>query len=140
MKYLTLFIFFGTESKSEKMWNNGYRSLERGSRFLYEVYYLCNEAIKILGTYFSYIRIKEECFQLGFQECFKIVSNVQGTSKLWRFWKLTLEGWTVVFKSLAISKLISQALTAPVPTYIAWDSKLLWPFRPPSYGITLISK
>ena len=38
---------------------------------------LCNEAIKILGTYFSYnSRIKEECNFL------KIVSNVQSVKSL----------------------------------------------------------
>ena len=41
---------------------------------------LCNEAIKILGTYFSYnSRIKEECNFL------KIVSNVQSVLNLWRY-------------------------------------------------------
>ena len=48
---------------------------------------LCNEAIKILGTYFSYnSRIKEECNFL------KIVSNVQSVLNLWRYRNLTLEG------------------------------------------------
>ena len=41
---------------------------------------LCNEAIKILGTFFSYnSRIKEECTFL------KIVSNVQSVLNLWRY-------------------------------------------------------
>ena len=59
---------------------------------------LCNEAIKIIGTYFSYdSRIKEECNFL------KIVSNVQNVLNLWWYQNLTLEGRIVVFKSLAIS-------------------------------------
>ena len=71
---------------------------------------LCNEAIKILGTYLSYnSRIKEECNFL------KIISNVQGVLKLRN---LTLEGQVVSFKSLAISKLIFKALIAPVPTHV----------------------
>ena len=37
---------------------------------------------------------------------------------LWRYRNLTLEGQIVVFKSLAISKIIFQALIAPVPTHI----------------------
>ena len=74
---------------------------------------LCNEAIKILGTYFSYnSRIKEECNFL------KIVSNVQSVLNLWRYRNLTLEGRIVVFKSLAISKIVFQALIAPVPTHV----------------------
>ena len=74
---------------------------------------LCNKAIKIFGTYFSYkCRIKEECYFL------KIVSNVQCVLNLWRYRNLTLEGRIVVFKSLAISKIVFQALIAPVPTHV----------------------
>ena len=73
---------------------------------------LCNEAIKILGSYFSYnSKIKEKCNFL------KIVSNVQSALKLWRFRNLTLEGRIVDFKSLAISKNIfsSADSTSPNP-------------------------
>ena len=74
---------------------------------------ICNEAIKILGTYFSYnSRIKEECNFL------KIISNAQSVLNLWRYQNLTLEERIVVFKSLAISKIIFQALRAPVPTHV----------------------
>ena len=73
----------------------------------------CNEAIKILGTYFSYnSRIKEECNFL------KIVSNVQSVLNLWQYRNLTLEGRIVVVKSLTISKIVFQALIAPVPTHV----------------------
>ena len=61
---------------------------------------LCNEAIKILGTYFSYNNQIKEC------------------NFLWRFQNLTLEGRIVVFKSLTVSKIIFQALIAPVPTQV----------------------
>ena len=57
-------------------------------------------------------RIKEECNFL------KIVSNVQCVLNLWRYRNLTLEGRIVVFKSLAISKIVFQALIAPVPTHV----------------------
>ena len=74
---------------------------------------LCNEAIKILGTYFFYnSRIKEEWNFL------KIVSNVQSLLNLWRYRNLTLEGRRVVFKSLAISKIVFQALIATVPNHV----------------------
>ena len=48
----------------------------------------------------------------------KIVSNVQTVLELWRFRNLTLEGRIVIFKSLAISKIVFQALIAPVPSHI----------------------
>ena len=74
---------------------------------------LCNEAIKILGTYVSCnSRIKKESNLL------KIVSIVQSALNLWRYRKLTHEGRIVVFKSLAITKIIFQALIAPVPTHV----------------------
>ena len=37
---------------------------------------------------------------------------------LWWYQNLTLEGRIVVFKSLAISKIVFQALIAPVPTHV----------------------
>ena len=74
---------------------------------------LCNEVIKILGTFLSYnSRIKEEC------NFFKIVSNVQGVLNLWRYQNITLEGRIAVFKSLAISKIIFQGLIAPVAIHV----------------------
>ena len=74
---------------------------------------LCNEAINILGTYFSYnSKTKEECNFL------KIVSNVQSVLNLWRYQNLALEGRIVVFKNLAISKIFFQALIALVPTHV----------------------
>ena len=74
---------------------------------------LCNTAIKILGTYFSYnSRIKEV------YDFLKIVPNGKSVLKLWRFRNLTLKGRIVVFKSLAISKIIFQALIASVPTHV----------------------
>ena len=73
---------------------------------------LCNEVIKILGTYFSRNNtMKEE------SNFFKVVSNVQTVLKLWRFRNLTLEGRIIVFKSLAISKIVSQALIETVPSH-----------------------
>ena len=74
---------------------------------------LCIEAIKIIGTFFSYnSRIKEE------HNFLKIVSNVQSVLNLWRYRNITLEGRIVVFKSLALSKIIFQALIVPVPIHV----------------------
>ena len=65
---------------------------------------LRNEAIIILGTYFSYNNtIKEESIFP------KVGSNVQ-TVQNFRFQNLTLEGRIIVFKRVAISKLVFQAL------------------------------
>ena len=74
---------------------------------------LCNAGIKILGIYFSYNNtINEESNFL------KVVSNAQTVLKLGRFQNLSLEGKRVVFKSLAISKIVFQAPIATVPSYI----------------------
>ena len=83
---------------------------------------LCNEAIKILGTYFSYKNRIKECNFL------KIVSNIQIVLNLWQYRNLTLEGQIVVFKSLAISKMIFQALITPAPTHViqAFQTSFLW--------------
>ena len=59
---------------------------------------LRNEAIKILGIYFSNNqKIKNE------KKNFNIISNIQGVPYLGRIGNLTLEGRIVVFKTLAIS-------------------------------------
>ena len=99
----------------DKMRNSRNRSPGWGSsgRLWHEYIDLCNEAIKILGTYFSCnSRIKEEFNFL------KIVSNVQSVLNLWRYRNLILEGRIVVFKSLATSKIVFQALITSVPTHV----------------------
>ena len=64
------------------------------------------EAIKVLGTCFSYNDIiKEESNFL------KSVSNVQAGLKPWRFWNITVEGGIVILENL-------KALLAPVPSQI----------------------
>ena len=92
---------------------------------------LCNEANKILGTYFSHNkRITEEC------NFFKIISNVQS---------LIFEGRIVVFKSLAISKIVFQSLIAPVPNHIikvleTIQTSSLWTNSSPKIDHKTISK
>ena len=55
---------------------------------------LRNEALNILGTYFSNnITIKESNF-------LKVVSNLKALLKLWQFQNVTLEKRIIVFKSL----------------------------------------
>ena len=116
MKYLTLFLFFpGLKPNLTKCEIAGIGAMKGvqvavcGMRCID----LCNEAIKILGTYFSYnSTIKEECNFL------EIIPNVQSVLNLWWYWNLTLEERIIVFKGLAISKIVFQALIAPVPTHV----------------------
>ena len=71
---------------------------------------LRNEAIKILGVYFSYNqKIKDD------KNFYNIISNIQGVLNLWRMRNLTLEGRIVVFKTLAISKIVFLALLTKIP-------------------------
>ena len=63
---------------------------------------LKNDTLKILGTHFS---CKEKL----------IVTNIQRVLKIWKMRNLTLEGKTVNFKRLGISKIVFQSLITPVP-------------------------
>ena len=56
---------------------------------------IADDIIKILGIYFSYNK--------------KIEQEIQNILKLWKLRNLTIEGRIVVFKSLAISKLVHGA-------------------------------
>ena len=98
---------------------------------------LCNEAIKILGTYFSCnSKIKEECNFLNPlsaivpkwsnklpTNCLSVLDHFGGLAlqglrsfprvlNLWQYGNLTLEGRIVVFKSLTVSKIVFEALIA----------------------------
>ena len=46
---------------------------------------------------------------------YNIISNIQGVLNLWRMRNLTLEGRIVLFKTLAISKIIFLALLTKIP-------------------------
>ena len=73
---------------------------------------LCNEAIRILGCYFSYNnRIKEG------HNFLRILPNVQSVNS--SDFKISLKIGIVVFKSLAILKIAFQALIAPVSRHIS---------------------
>ena len=65
---------------------------------------LKNNAIKILGIYFSYD--KNIQFENNFK---KIVTNIMSVLKMWKSRNLTLEGKILVFKTLALSKLVYVA-------------------------------
>ena len=62
---------------------------------------LRNEAIKILGVCFSYNqKIKDDKIFNN------IISNIQGVLNSWGMRNFTLEGRIVVFKTLAVSKIV----------------------------------
>ena len=74
---------------------------------------LTKDAIKILGIYFSYninlMNQKNYC---------KAITSIHGILKLWRMRNLSIEGKIVVFKTLAISKLVSLAPLIVIPNHI----------------------
>ena len=72
---------------------------------------LTEDAIKILGIYFSYNKKLEQ--EKNF---LNHIAKIQNILKLWKLRNLTIEGRTVVFKSLAISKLIHLALVTEILT------------------------
>ena len=65
---------------------------------------LRNEAIKLLGVYFSYNK------KINNDKIFYNILNIQGVLNVWRMRKLTLEGRIVVFKTLATLKIAFLAL------------------------------
>ena len=67
------------------------------------------DTLKILGTHFSYNeKLKEE------KIFYRIVTDMQQVLKIWKMRRLTLEGKIVIFKTIAISKIVFQAfITAP---------------------------
>ena len=70
--------------------------------------------IKILGTHFSFNeRLKED--ERNF--CL-IIANNQRVLKLWKLRNLTLEGKILIFKKLALSKIIFQAFVTPMKCYV----------------------
>ena len=74
---------------------------------------LKNDTLKILGTHFSYNeKLKEE------RNFYTTVTNIQRVLKIWKMRNLTLEGKIVIFKTLAISKIVFQSMITPVPRHI----------------------
>ena len=72
---------------------------------------LTEDVIKIFGIYFSYNKKLEQ--EKHFLNHFVKIQNIL---KLWKLRDLTIEGRIVVFKSLAISKLMHLALVTEIPT------------------------
>lgn len=74
---------------------------------------LTEKAITILGVLLSYDK------NLQLENNFrKTISNIKRILKLWRLRNLTLEGKIIIFKSLALSKIIFLGQVLVVPNQI----------------------
>ena len=70
---------------------------------------LMEDVIKVLGIYFSYNKKLEQG-----KNFLNPIVKIQNILKLWKLRNLTIEGRTVVFRSLAILKLIHLALVTEI--------------------------
>ena len=100
---------------------------------------LCNDTIKITGIHFSYN--KEKRNEKNFLES---ITKIQNVLKVWRMRRLTLEGKIIVFKTLAISKIVFLSLISKVPTEILIELEriqktFLWLSKPKIEDETLSS-
>ena len=74
--------------------------------------------LNVLGTHFSYNKkLKEE------KNFYKIVTDMQRVLKIWKMIKLTLEAKLVIFRTIAISKIVFQAFITTVPKHILNELK-----------------
>ena len=71
---------------------------------------LTKDTVKIIGISFSYNKSVQN--ELNFRTT---ISKIQAVLKLWRMRRLSLEGKIVVFKSLAISKIVYLSLLTKCP-------------------------
>ena len=72
------------------------------------------------------------------------ITKIQNVLKVWRMRRLTLEGKIIVFKTLAISKIVFLSLISKVPTEIISELEIiqkhfLWPSKPKIKNETLCS-
>ena len=50
-----------------------------------------------------------------------IIANIQRVLELWKLRNLTLERKILIFKTLALSKIIFQAFVGPIPIYVVTE-------------------
>ena len=101
---------------------------------------LCNDTIKIIGIHFSYNKEKRN----EKKKILESITKIQNVLKVWRMRRLTLEGKIIVFKTLAISKIVFLSLISKVPTEIISELEriqktFLWPSKPKIKNETLCS-
>ena len=70
---------------------------------------LTKETVRILGVYFSYYKKLEH--NINFQSP---IVKIESAQRLWHMRNLTIEGKVLVFKSLAISKIVHLSLITTV--------------------------
>ena len=79
---------------------------------------LCTDTIRITVVHFSYNKTKQD--EKNFLET---ISKIQNVLKIWRVWSLTLEGKIILFKTLAISKIVYLSMMSKFPTEIIVELK-----------------
>ena len=78
-----------------------------------QLFDLTRDAIRILGIYFSYnINLTNQ------KNYCKAITSIHGILKLWTMRIVSIEGKIVVFKTLAISKLVYLALLTVILNHI----------------------
>ena len=100
---------------------------------------LCKDTIKITGVHFSYNKTKQD--EKNFLET---ITKIQNVLRTWRIWSLTLEGKIIVFKTLAISKIVYLSMMIKVPTEIIVElekiqKRFIWPTKPKIKNETISS-
>ena len=71
---------------------------------------LTKETVKIIGVHFSYNKKLDH--EMNFQSH---IVKIESVLRVWRMRNLTIEGKVLVFKSLAISKIVHLSLITTVP-------------------------
>ena len=79
---------------------------------------LCKDTLRITGVHFSYNKAKQD--EKNFLET---LSKIQNVLKIWIMRSLVLEGKIIVFKTLAISKILYPSMMIRVPTEIIVELK-----------------
>ena len=79
---------------------------------------MCNDPIKITGIHFLYNKEKR-----NEKNILQSITKIQNVLKVGRMRRLTLEGKIIVFKTLAISKIVFLSLISKVPTEIISELK-----------------
>ena len=70
------------------------------------------DTLKTLGNLLLQQKIERE------ENFYNIVTDIQRVFKIWKMRHLTLEGKIVIFKTIAISKIIFESFITTVPKHI----------------------
>ena len=79
---------------------------------------VCKDTIRVTRLHFSYNTTKQ-----GDKNFLETISKIQNVLKIWRMQSLTLEGKIIVFKTLAISKIVYLSMMIKVPTEVIVELK-----------------